>query len=112
MKVKITVRTKGQEHIIMANEGQSLRDVLLKSKLSPYVSVTQKYNCGGNGLCATCGVWLEDYVNANHWHDKLAKYFSYPRLSCQVKVADQMVVELVDDKQIWGRPDKSKKVVK
>jgi ferredoxin len=83
-------------------KGSNLRQVLLQNGISPYTTVTRRLNCGGNGICATCGVWIRtEGVPPTHWHDKLAKQFGYPRLSCQVTVDQDMEVELVE-KWIWG----------
>ena len=82
--------------------GTILRDALLEAGLSPYTSLTSTFNCGGRGLCATCGVWLDTSVEPVHWHDRLAARFDYPRLSCQIAVDRDLRVHLVDDKVIWG----------
>jgi len=87
---------------IAATPGEPLRDALLAAGLSPYSGVTERANCGGRGLCATCGVRLCDSHEPDHWHDRLAARFGYPRLSCQVPVADGMVVELLPEKRVWG----------
>ena len=91
---------------ITVEHGANLRRVLLDNNLSPYTSLTKITNCGGRGLCATCGVWIEANEPApQHWHDKLANRFGYPRLSCQITVNDNMRVRLLDDKFIWGGRD-------
>lgn len=107
-EVTLTIHTKGKESKITTQKGKNLKQVLIENGFSPHVLLTQKLNCGGNGLCATCGVWLEASIPATHWHDKLAKRFNYPRLSCQVTIQRDMLIALVDDKQIWGKPSKEK----
>jgi len=87
---------------IAATPGEPLRDALLAAELSPYAALTETANCGGRGLCATCGVRLRSRHDADHWHDRLAARFGYPRLSCQILVEDGMEVELVADKRVWG----------
>jgi len=87
---------------ITATPGEPLRDALLAAGLSPYSAVTARANCGGRGLCATCGVRLHGDHEPDHWHDRLAAKFGYPRLSCRVPVEDGMVVELLPDKRVWG----------
>lgn len=89
---------------IAAEPGQPLRDVLIAAELSPYTRLTERLNCGGRGLCATCGVRLVDPVDreADHWHDALADRFGYPRLSCQITVDRDMTVRLIEDKLVWG----------
>ena len=82
--------------------GTVLRDALLAAGASPYVALTQRANCGGRGLCATCGVWVEPEPPPAHWHDRLAAGWGYPRLSCQIAVERDLAVE-IPDKVIWGR---------
>jgi ferredoxin len=82
-------------------DGAVLRDVLLAAGLSPHSRAGRRLNCGGRGLCATCGVRVEDAPVPDHWHDDLAARFGYPRLSCQIRVTDDMRVE-VPEKLVWG----------
>ncbi|WP_148416816.1 2Fe-2S iron-sulfur cluster-binding protein [Haloferax sp. KTX1] len=82
--------------------GTVLRDALLDAGLSPYARLTKRVNCGGRGLCATCGVRVRSgEPTSDHWHDDLAARFGYPRLSCQLRVDEPMTVELVE-KVVWG----------
>jgi len=91
---------------IEVNSGDNLRETLLAHGVSPYTSVTRRLNCGGRGLCATCGVWIDEAAPApEHWHDRLAADFGYPRLSCQITVETDMTIRLVEDKVIWGGRD-------
>ena len=100
--VTVTVETPGGEcHEVTAEAGAVLRDVLLKAGRSPH-SRWAVTNCGGRGLCATCGVRLVDPPDPEHWHDDLADRFGYPRLSCQIRVRDGMHVR-IPDKRVWGR---------
>lgn len=100
--VPLVVRYDGRETTLDVRRGRTLRDVLVEHGLSPYSRLTDRANCGGRGLCATCGVRLRSGPEADHWHDRLAARFGYPRLSCQVEVEPGMVVELVDEKLVWG----------
>lgn len=88
---------------IYASHGDNLRQVLLSAGISPYTRLTRRANCGGRGLCATCGVWLDsaEAPKPDHWHDKAAAAFGYPRLSCQIRVTRDLTVRRVD-KWIWG----------
>ena len=86
---------------LTVERGRVLRDVLLEAGLSPYSRLTERANCGGRGLCATCGVRLVEGVEPEHWHDTLAARFGYPRLSCQIEVDRDLRVELVE-KVVWG----------
>lgn len=98
----LTIHDGAQTHELQVAQGSNLRQVLLAAGLSPYTRYTQRLNCGGRGLCATCGVWIEDPPQADHWHDRLAQRFGYPRLSCQIAVDADMTVRLLADKIIWG----------
>jgi len=101
----ITVETPdGEVHEIDCEAGRVLRDVLLDHDLSPHARLAVT-NCGGRGLCATCGVRIDDPPAAAHWHDRLADRFGYPRLSCQITVEDGMHV-LIPEKRVWGRRER------
>jgi ferredoxin len=106
----LTVLAATQRHTLMVPHGPNLRRVLIDAGLSPYTALTRQLNCGGRGLCATCGVWLEaDAPAPQHWHDQLAARFGYPRLSCQITITRDLIVRLVADKRIWGRRDPSRR---
>ena len=96
----------GNRTELSVESGRNLRRVLLEADLSPYAAATKRLNCGGRGLCATCGVRIRENPPPTHWHDRLAKRFGYPRLSCQVTVDAPMVVELVD-KRVWGSRERN-----
>lgn len=99
----ITVNFEGNSFEIQAVKGSNLRKVLLIYNLSPYSKINRKLNCGGNGICATCGVFiLNKSPNPTHWHDKLAAKFYYPRLSCQITIEEDMEIE-IPKKLIWGK---------
>ena len=105
MTATITVETPdGERRKLTAEPGAVLRDVLLAADLSPHGRYARSLNCGGRGICATCGVRLVDDPAPEHWHDDLADRFGYPRLSCQLRVRDGMTVRLLD-KRVWGRRD-------
>ncbi|MEO1287491.1 MAG: 2Fe-2S iron-sulfur cluster binding domain-containing protein [Chloroflexota bacterium] len=102
----VTIITAEETLVIDVNHGSNLRDVLLVHDHSPYTRLTQIANCGGHGICATCGVWIEaQEPKPKHWHDKLASQFGYPRLSCQITVDADMTIRILDDKIIWGGRD-------
>ena len=102
----VTVLADARVQTLEVPDGANLRQALLDAGLSPYARLTRQLNCGGRGLCATCGVWLEAGAPApNHWHDQLAARFGYPRLSCQITVTGDLTARLVTDKRIWGRRD-------
>ena len=102
---QLTVYHQQKKHQIEVPEGSNLRSVLLQNNLSPYTKLTRKLNCGGNGVCATCGIIpVENVPKPLHWHDRLAAQFHYPRLSCQITIKGNMVIRLDDDKKVWGKP--------
>ena len=89
--------------------GSNLRRELLDRDISPYSRMTRKLNCGGNGLCATCGVEiLSEPVPPTHWHDKLAHRYRYPRLSCQITVTKDMSIRIMEEKKVWGKRIRSR----
>jgi Na+-transporting NADH:ubiquinone oxidoreductase, subunit NqrF len=101
---RVTVTVLGDEGrtVLETTRGRVLRDVLRENDCSPYTRLTAHANCGGRGLCATCGVRVrKGSVPPTHWHDRLADWAGYPRLSCQLTVDDDVVVEL-PDKRVWG----------
>ena len=101
--VPVTVRTGDGERVVRVREGSNLRERLLDAGFEVYGPLSRRLNCGGRGLCATCGVCLAgDAPPAEHWHDRLAVTFGYPRLSCQVTVYRPLTVALVD-KLYWGQ---------
>ncbi len=106
----LTVIASEARHILVVPHGVNLRRALVDAGLSPYAALTRQLNCGGRGLCATCGVWIEGApLQPKHWHDRLAARFGYPRLSCQVAVTHDLTVRLVSDKHIWGRRDPTRR---
>ncbi|MEL6132936.1 MAG: hypothetical protein AAFR59_06185 [Bacteroidota bacterium] len=107
-RVKVSIRSGDSTQELWVPRGSNLRKVLLEEGLSPYGQWFPHTNCGGNGICATCGVWLTPAPHPRHWHDRLAAQFGYPRLSCQITVEEALVVERIMDKKIWGqrRPQK------
>ncbi len=87
-------------------KGSNLRRALLREGFSPYTKVTHNKNCGGMGICATCGVWIHNpEPDPTHWHDRIAKKHGYPRLSCQIYVHKPITVEAVEGKVLWGLRD-------
>ena len=99
--VRVVVVDDKTETELVVESGRLLRDVLLEAGFSPYSRLTERANCGGRGLCATCGVRISEDVAPDHWHDDLADRFGYPRLSCQIEVDQDLRVELVE-KVVWG----------
>jgi Na+-transporting NADH:ubiquinone oxidoreductase subunit NqrF len=112
-EVSVTVRTGEYETTLRVERGRRLRDALLEAGVDVYGPVSRVANCGGRGLCGTCGVRFEgtdgnrDAVETaapepTHWHDRAAERFGYPRLSCQVTVEEPLTVR-VPEKVMWGQ---------
>ena len=101
---RLTVTDReGAAHALEVAGGANLRRALLDAGLSPYVALTARANCGGRGLCATCGVWVQPAPPPQHWHDAMAARWGYPRLSCQITVREDLRVE-IPAKVVWGKP--------
>lgn len=102
-KVELTVRNGGEETVLKVGTGENLRQTLLDAGFEVYGPLSERVNCGGRGLCATCTVCFEsDAPDPSHWHDRAAVTFGYPRLSCQIAVDRSMTVRLLD-KWMWGQ---------
>ena len=100
--VRVVVAHDGTTTELAVEPGTVLRDALQAAGISPHSRAGRRLNCGGRGLCATCGVRvLTDAPAPDHWHDALADRFGYPRLSCQVRVTGEMVVR-IPEKLVWG----------
>jgi ferredoxin len=99
--VYLRVDDGDRERLLAAPKGATLRDVLRERDCSPYTRLTERLNCGGRGLCGTCGVRIEPAPEPTHVHDALAARWGYPRLSCQVTLAEDLRVR-IPEKVIWG----------
>ncbi|MEM1057382.1 MAG: 2Fe-2S iron-sulfur cluster-binding protein [Bacteroidota bacterium] len=102
MPTLTVITAEGIRHSTEAEQGANLRRALQDAGLSPYTALTSRANCGGRGLCATCGVWVRPAPEATHWHDRLAADWGYPRLSCQITVEHDLEVE-IPEKVVWGK---------
>lgn len=109
----MTVRTGDEEATLTVERGTVLRDALLDAGVEVYGSASRVANCGGRGLCGTCGVRFEgdgagtdrtadDAPAPDHWHDRAAAHFGYPRLSCRITVERPVTVR-VPEKVMWGQ---------
>ena len=87
---------------LSVERGTSLRNALLDAGFEVYGTVSARVNCGGRGLCGTCGVRIDPAPDPDHWHDAAAERFGYPRLSCRITVDRPLTVRLVD-KLVWGQ---------
>ncbi|GAB7094178.1 2Fe-2S iron-sulfur cluster binding domain-containing protein [Halolamina litorea] len=100
--VPVTVVDGEERTTIDVACGRTLRDALLDAGFEVYGSVSKHGNCGGRGLCGTCGVEVASGPEPTHWHDAAAARYGYPRLSCRITVAAPMTVRLVE-KVMWGQ---------
>jgi ferredoxin len=100
--VSVTVRDGTEETTIEVASGTVLRDALLEHGFEIYGRVSRVANCGGRGLCGTCGVRIAESVPAAGYHDAAAKRWGYPRLSCRIRVTEPLTVSVVE-KLVWGQ---------
>ncbi|WP_340098763.1 2Fe-2S iron-sulfur cluster-binding protein [Salinibaculum salinum] len=100
--VRVVVHRGDATDTLAVERGTVLRDALRAADISPHSKAGRRLNCGGRGLCATCGVRvLGDEPAPEHWHDTLADRFGYPRLSCQIRVTGPMEIR-IPEKRVWG----------
>ncbi len=100
---QLTVHMGSETVVIAVEHGSNLRQVLLTNGLSPYGKLSRLANCGGRGLCATCGVRVNtENVPPVHWHDRIGNHFGYLRLSCQIHVTEDLDIEILGEKIMWG----------
>jgi ferredoxin len=101
--ITVTVVAEDSSTDLEVEEGRVLRDALREAGLAVYGPVSRHANCGGRGLCGTCGVRIEEGAPApEQWHDAASVRWGYPRLSCQIRVTEPMTVEVVE-KVVWGQ---------
>ena len=101
--VYVRVEDGDDDDLLVAPVGTTLRTALLDAGHSPYTRLTERANCGGRGLCATCGVRIDGgETSPEHWHDELAARWGYPRLSCRIELTSDLRVR-IPEKVIWGR---------
>ncbi|MFB6252827.1 MAG: 2Fe-2S iron-sulfur cluster-binding protein [Halobellus sp.] len=98
-----TVEYNGKR--IDCDSGERLRDVLLAADLSVH-NGPKAVSCHGHGSCGTCAVEIEGDAGELSRRERLR--LSIPphdpesglRLSCQVRVTDDLVVEKYEG--FWG----------
>ncbi len=98
------VKFEREGRTIEVPKGSNLRRVALKAGINVYKGINQVLNCQGHGLCGTCRVEIiqgDKNVNSKTPKEEwvlrgkfLIAYKVKPnlRLSCQVKVDDDIVV--------------------
>ncbi|MCS7230463.1 MAG: 2Fe-2S iron-sulfur cluster-binding protein [Candidatus Kryptonium sp.] len=106
------VKFEREGRSIEVPKGSNLRKVALKAGINVYKGINQVLNCQGHGLCGTCRVEIiqgDKNVNSKtpkeEWVLKgkfLIAHKVKPnlRLSCQVKVEDDIVVLTMPDYEI------------
>ena len=95
-----------QTQVFRASEGDNLRGVLLKNKLSPHNGAAVYFNCKGFGTCGTCALEVKGNVKSKSSIEKIR--LSFPphkednglRLACQIKVKSDLT--LVKHEGFWG----------
>ena len=99
VRVNLATETK----VLRARSGMNLREVLRDNNISFYGKISRWVNCRGRGICATCGVWVNKGPDPVHWHDSIARQWGYPRLSCQIKIHQDLEITILPDKIMWGK---------
>jgi ferredoxin len=106
------VKFEREGRTIEVPKGANLRKVALKAGINVYKGINQVLNCQGHGLCGTCRVEIiqgDKNVNSKtaleEWVLKgkfLIAHKVKPnlRLSCQVRVEDDLVVLTMPDYEI------------
>ncbi|WP_408959280.1 2Fe-2S iron-sulfur cluster-binding protein [Natrinema sp. 74] len=92
-----TIEFEGEA--IDAEIGDNLRQTLLNAERSPHNGSAKYANCRGNGMCGTCAVEIVD-GDAGEPTERERHRLKLPphspdsglRLSCQLSVADDLVV--------------------
>jgi len=106
------VKFEREGRSIEVPKGANLRKVALKAGINVYKGINQFLNCQGHGLCGTCRVEIiqgDKNVNSKTPKEEwvlrgkfLIAHKVKPnlRLSCQVKVEDDIVVLTMPDYEI------------
>ncbi len=106
------VKFEREGRSIEVPKGANLRKVALKAGINVYKGINQVLNCQGHGLCGTCRVEIiqgDKNVNSKTPKEEwvlrgkfLIAHKVKPnlRLSCQVKVEDDIVVLTMPDYEI------------
>ncbi len=94
MTTLVFIDPAGQEHVVEAEEGQSLMQAA-SEHLVPGIEAS----CGGNCICATCHCYLDEAVLGQvpapdeieqSMIECLAEPRAGSRLTCQVRVSDAL----------------------
>ena len=101
-----TITFRGQR--IECDDGDTLRDVLLRAELTPHNGQARWFNCKGFGTCGTCAVEIvEGDVGPKNRREQWR--LSFPphdaddglRLACQIEVHDDLVIR--KHPSFWGQ---------
>lgn len=80
--VEIVLHFNGEEKILKAVFGKTLREVLLSEGFSPYLGKNALLNCHGVGICGTCIVRVLENGECKE------------KRSCQIQCFKPMEIEL------------------
>ena len=107
---QVLVYDQEDVYTIEVRKGERLLSALRARDVDVYGHLSRWVNCGGRGLCATCGVYVLSESAPVHWHDRMAHKWGYPRLSCQITVEENMEIRIPESKIMWGQllPDRKK----
>jgi len=101
--------TDGNVEKVVCEEGENLRDVLLRNDLSPH-NIPTAVSCHGLGTCATCSVKVvEGGLGEPSVRESLrlgAPVLSPDldvRLACRTEVTEDVHVRVPEG--VWGRED-------
>ncbi|MFQ5865791.1 MAG: hypothetical protein ACE5IW_11240 [bacterium] len=82
---------------VTAREGQDIREIAQKNKVSVYGGINKFLNCRGLGLCGTDRIVVDpkDCVTPPTWKEKL-HFGDKPkmRLACQAKLVDDVNISV------------------
>ncbi len=92
-KIEIIVKSGTTTITIYAQKGSNLRQVLLNHQIEPFNSIfSDNDHCEGTGLCAECGVWIENVGQNN----ALNQQSGIAKLSCEFIVIEPITIDLDD----------------
>ncbi len=101
-----TIRFEGRD--IECEQGERLRDVLLRAGVTPHNGSARYLNCRGFGTCGTCAVEIVDgdvgpKNNREQWRLDFPPHDEDDglRLACQIEVVDDLVVRKY--RGFWGQ---------
>jgi ferredoxin len=79
-----------EQRVVEAENGATLRDVLLANGVNPYRGANRLLNCRGHGHCKTCRVKLQPESNAS------------PRTPAELPRASRTIFQMADHRELLG----------